>query len=109
MMNENPVTRYRSRKSLTIDGSMAHWYARTTRKNMEQYKSWAQKVSGYLRPGAHVLEIAPGPGYLDRWTSARETRAGCPCKTITSTSLSAPPLSRTFRIRCRFPTKSSGS
>ncbi|HME55449.1 MAG TPA: class I SAM-dependent methyltransferase [Candidatus Lokiarchaeia archaeon] len=47
-----------------MEGRIAKWYARSTKKDMDEYKRDATIVAGKLADGAVVLEIAPGPGYL---------------------------------------------
>lgn len=60
----NLLIRIRNRQGLTMDCWTAKWYAGTTARQMGQYVAWARKVSESVGPGAHVLEVAPGPGYL---------------------------------------------
>lgn len=68
---------------MTLSGaiSRAHWYDRTTRRDMAGVKRLAVRISGMVRPGSQVLEIGPGPGFLSielarrgLETSAVETR-----------------------------------
>lgn len=53
-------------KGLPMEGIVARWYA-TIRRSGSQIEDWrqqaAQLTSG-LPDGAHVLEVAPGPGYF---------------------------------------------
>lgn len=51
-------------KGLGMNGVIAAWYAKNTRKNMEDYRRVAKKAAQSLYTGASVLEVAPGPGYL---------------------------------------------
>jgi ubiquinone/menaquinone biosynthesis C-methylase UbiE len=51
-------------RGLGMEGMTARWYAKNTAKSMEDYRRAAAKVAQRLAPGAHVLEVAPGPGYL---------------------------------------------
>lgn len=51
-------------KGIGMNGVIATWYARNTRKGIEEYKKDAQKVAARLSGGEEVLELAPGPGYL---------------------------------------------
>jgi ubiquinone/menaquinone biosynthesis C-methylase UbiE len=51
-------------KGLGMEGAVARWYARQTAKDLDQFKNTAQRLASHIRPGACVLEIAPGPGYL---------------------------------------------
>ena len=50
-------------RGIGMEGSIARWYDRTTRKDMEQYRSLARRVEE-ISPGGDVLEVAPGPGFL---------------------------------------------
>jgi len=43
---------------------MASWYAKTTARDIEAFRKDAQLVASHTRSGDHVLEVAPGPGYL---------------------------------------------
>jgi ubiquinone/menaquinone biosynthesis C-methylase UbiE len=51
-------------KGVGMEGFLAGWYARQTAKDMEEFKSTARRLASHIKPGACVLEIAPGPGYL---------------------------------------------
>ena len=51
-------------KGIGMEGPIAKWYARTTRKDLSEFKTLAKRVSGELAKGARVLEVAPGPGYF---------------------------------------------
>jgi ubiquinone/menaquinone biosynthesis C-methylase UbiE len=51
-------------KGMGMEGPIANWYAQITRKKMDEYKNGAKKVAESVAPGAAVLEVAPGPGYL---------------------------------------------
>jgi ubiquinone/menaquinone biosynthesis C-methylase UbiE len=54
----------KAQKGVGMEGFIATWYARQTAKDVEEFKSTARRVAAHISPGAHVLEIAPGPGYL---------------------------------------------
>jgi ubiquinone/menaquinone biosynthesis C-methylase UbiE len=55
----------RQRKDLAIEGLTARWYDRNARKHrLGEMKEYANLVEMDLQPGAVVLEVAPGPGYL---------------------------------------------
>jgi ubiquinone/menaquinone biosynthesis C-methylase UbiE len=54
----------KARKSSTMEGWLARWYARTRTHDMADFRAQAQTVAGRLSPGADVLEVAPGPGYF---------------------------------------------
>jgi ubiquinone/menaquinone biosynthesis C-methylase UbiE len=51
-------------KGLAMEGVIATWYSRNTGKDQTRFKDTARLVAQRIRPGAHVLEVAPGPGYL---------------------------------------------
>jgi ubiquinone/menaquinone biosynthesis C-methylase UbiE len=51
-------------KGQGMEGFVAKWYATNTRKGLGVYQALARKVAADLRPGGHVLEVAPGPGYF---------------------------------------------
>jgi ubiquinone/menaquinone biosynthesis C-methylase UbiE len=51
-------------KSLPMEGVIANWYARNTECQAAEFEAEARRIAARLRPGAKVLEIAPGPGYL---------------------------------------------
>src|SRR5258708_3379640 len=51
-------------KGLPMEGMIATWYAKSTGRDMSAFEAEAAGVAGQLRPGADVLELAPGPGYL---------------------------------------------
>jgi ubiquinone/menaquinone biosynthesis C-methylase UbiE len=50
-------------KGIAMEGVLASWYAKNT-GNSEEFRREAEELAQGLRPGAVVLEIAPGPGYL---------------------------------------------
>lgn len=51
-------------KGAGMEGWMARWYTRTRRHDLEDFRRQAQRVAERLRPGADVLEVAPGPGFF---------------------------------------------
>ena len=51
-------------KGIGMEGRMAHWYARTRGKDMEQFRQSARRVAQTLRSGSRLLEVAPGPGFF---------------------------------------------
>jgi ubiquinone/menaquinone biosynthesis C-methylase UbiE len=51
-------------KGIGMEGMIATWYAKNTGKSMAEYRHLAKRIAAGLRPGARVLEVAPGPGYL---------------------------------------------
>jgi len=55
----------RRKKDLGINGLMAKWYDKNTRKSrLAEMREMADTVAGNAAPGAKILEVAPGPGYL---------------------------------------------
>jgi ubiquinone/menaquinone biosynthesis C-methylase UbiE len=51
-------------KGKGMEGWTARWYARTRRNDMEDFRRQAKAMAERLRPGADVLEVAPGPGFF---------------------------------------------
>jgi ubiquinone/menaquinone biosynthesis C-methylase UbiE len=47
-----------------MEGQVANWYAKNTRKDLDEFKALAKRMSANLSEGASVLEVAPGPGYF---------------------------------------------
>lgn len=54
----------RPRKDSPMEGMTAKWYAANTATMMNEYVELAERIVPQLPPGASVLEVAPGPGYL---------------------------------------------
>jgi ubiquinone/menaquinone biosynthesis C-methylase UbiE len=51
-------------RGAAMEGRLARWYARQTKNLIATFASEAREIAAILPPGAHVLEAAPGPGYL---------------------------------------------
>jgi ubiquinone/menaquinone biosynthesis C-methylase UbiE len=51
-------------KGLAMEGIIATWYARNTANDVRGTRKCASSIADHLKPGARVLEVAPGPGYL---------------------------------------------
>jgi len=51
-------------KGKGMEGWVAHWYTRTRRNDMEDFRREATAVAKRLRSGSDVLELAPGPGFF---------------------------------------------
>jgi ubiquinone/menaquinone biosynthesis C-methylase UbiE len=47
-----------------MEGFLATWYAKTTRKDFDEFVRLASELAGTLPENARILEVAPGPGYL---------------------------------------------
>jgi ubiquinone/menaquinone biosynthesis C-methylase UbiE len=64
-MKATAVARWRI-KGPEMEGLVARWYARIrgTRSQIEAYRKEAERLTSSLPPGARVLEVAFGPGYL---------------------------------------------
>jgi len=51
-------------KGMGMEGGIARWYDKTTRKDMPAVRELAAKIAGMVPAGGTVLEVAPGPGFL---------------------------------------------
>jgi ubiquinone/menaquinone biosynthesis C-methylase UbiE len=47
-----------------MEGGIARWYDKTTRKDMPAVRELAAKIAGMAPASGEVLEVAPGPGFL---------------------------------------------
>jgi ubiquinone/menaquinone biosynthesis C-methylase UbiE len=55
----------RRKKDLPIEGFMARWYNKNSRKHrLKEMREYAAMLAMELKTGGTVLEVAPGPGYL---------------------------------------------
>ncbi len=63
-MNIAPTQPKKPYKSLPMEGMIATWYAKSTARDMRAFETEAAGIAERLSPGADVLEVAPGPGYL---------------------------------------------
>jgi ubiquinone/menaquinone biosynthesis C-methylase UbiE len=55
----------RKNKDVGIYGLAARWYDKNTRKSrLAEMQGYANEVASHVSPGADILEVAPGPGYL---------------------------------------------
>src|SRR6202008_4778774 len=59
-----PAARPKPFRGMGMEGFIANWYAKNTAADIEDFRRTAQMIAPRLVAGAHVLEIAPGPGYL---------------------------------------------
>lgn len=51
-------------KGMGMEGGVARWYDKTTRRDLPEFKALARRVASTLPAGANVLEVAPGPGFF---------------------------------------------
>jgi ubiquinone/menaquinone biosynthesis C-methylase UbiE len=51
-------------KGRGMEGVVAKWYANLTKKSLNDFRALARRTAEQIPPEAHVLEVAPGPGYL---------------------------------------------
>jgi ubiquinone/menaquinone biosynthesis C-methylase UbiE len=51
-------------RGMGMEGMIATWYAKNTGKSIAEFRKLAKRIADCLQPGDHVLEVAPGPGYL---------------------------------------------
>jgi ubiquinone/menaquinone biosynthesis C-methylase UbiE len=59
-----PAGKQKPFRGIGMEGFLANWYAKNTAVDIEDFRRTAQIIACHLVSGAHVLEIAPGPGYL---------------------------------------------
>lgn len=50
-------------KGLAMEGMIATWYAKNTKQGRE-FETLASQLRTRIPAGSHILEVAPGPGYL---------------------------------------------
>jgi ubiquinone/menaquinone biosynthesis C-methylase UbiE len=63
-MSALPAPARRPYRGAPMEGRLARWYARQTRRLRPEFAAEARDIAAQLAPGARVLEVAPGPGYL---------------------------------------------
>lgn len=51
-------------KGMGMEGSIARWYDKTTRKDMPQFTRVARKIDAVVGVNSEILEVAPGPGFV---------------------------------------------
>jgi ubiquinone/menaquinone biosynthesis C-methylase UbiE len=51
-------------RGISMEGGLATWYAKITRKDLNEFERLARELAADLPANARILEIAPGPGYL---------------------------------------------
>jgi ubiquinone/menaquinone biosynthesis C-methylase UbiE len=62
-------------KGWGMEGPVARWYAKTTRKDLGEFQVLAQRMAEDLPGDARVLEVAPGPGYFSIELAKRGRRS----------------------------------
>jgi ubiquinone/menaquinone biosynthesis C-methylase UbiE len=58
------TTMAKAYKGMGMEGSIARWYDKTTRKDLPAVRELAAKIAALMPAGGAVLEVAPGPGFL---------------------------------------------
>src|SRR6201985_2738095 len=58
------ATAVKAYKGMGMEGSIARWYDRTTRKDMPEVQQLAARIAALVPAAGSVLEVAPGPGFL---------------------------------------------
>ncbi|HEY9142061.1 MAG TPA: class I SAM-dependent methyltransferase [Bryobacteraceae bacterium] len=58
------ATTQKAYKGLGMEGPVARWYEKVTRKDLQEYRRVAQRLRALLPNGGDALEVAPGPGFL---------------------------------------------
>jgi ubiquinone/menaquinone biosynthesis C-methylase UbiE len=51
-------------RGLGMEGSIARWYDKTTRRDMPEYLRVANRIDAMVPANADILEVAPGPGFI---------------------------------------------
>jgi ubiquinone/menaquinone biosynthesis C-methylase UbiE len=51
-------------KGLPMEGFTARWYARTTARDLSDFRELARRLADMVPADGRILEVAPGPGYL---------------------------------------------
>lgn len=51
-------------RGMAMEGFIADWYAKNTAADAGRFRDTAEAVAQRVSPGARILEVAPGPGYL---------------------------------------------
>jgi len=64
MESEKMTATVKAYKSVGMEGGIARWYDRTTRKDLPAYQALAARIAAVVPAPGDVLEVAPGPGFL---------------------------------------------
>ena len=59
-----PASARKPYRGISMEGGLATWYAKITRKDLSEFERLARELVQVLPSNARILEIAPGPGYL---------------------------------------------
>jgi ubiquinone/menaquinone biosynthesis C-methylase UbiE len=58
------ATAAKAYKGMGMEGPVARWYEKNTRKDLDEFRKLAGRLGALLPDGGDVLEVAPGPGFL---------------------------------------------
>ena len=59
-----PESERKPYRGIGMEGRIASWYAKTTGKDLGEFRRVAERLAKDLTEDGRVLEVAPGPGYL---------------------------------------------
>ena len=58
------VAEAKAYRGMGMEGGVARWYERTTRKDMPEFQALAARIAALVPAHGAILEVAPGPGFL---------------------------------------------